>query len=118
MSENLFAYDPLASSLTRQAWEWQEKVIDMMGEGLGDDTSAPAPIAPAPAPFSFTMPTLPQTAESALERAGLDQGTLKACGTGLAAAAFAGFVAGRVGVLPTLAGVGLAYVLLKNLDRQ
>jgi hypothetical protein len=109
MSENLFAYDPLASSLTRQAWEWQEKVIDMMGEGLGD---APTPTAP------FSLPALPPAAESALERAGLDQGTLKACGTGLAAAAFAGFVAGRVGVLPTLAGVGLAYVLLKNLDRQ
>ena len=27
-------YNPMASSLTRQAWEYQQTLIDMMGEGL------------------------------------------------------------------------------------
>lgn len=87
-------YDPMDSSLTRQAWAYQQKLIDEMGEGLGDVTASPA--------------------TSRLAGYG---NYVTACGLGLASAGFAGYVAGRIGVLPTTVGVGVAYALLKAMQR-
>ena len=42
---------------------------------------------------------------------------VKTCGVGFLAAGFAGYVAGRIGVIPTAVGVGIAYAILKNMDR-
>jgi hypothetical protein len=100
-------YDPLASSLTRQAWEYQEKLIDEMGEGMGQSDGV--------------MALAPQAADdlsSRLEGLGVNKQLITSCGAGFLAAAFAGYVSGKVGVLPTAAGVGLAYLILKGMERK
>ena len=91
-------YDPTDSSLTRQAWAVQQQIIDDMGEGLGQ----------APDAGVVTV---------AASRLGIDKSYVATCGTGFLAAGFAGYVAGRIGVLPTVVGVGVAYAILKNMGR-
>lgn len=107
-------YDPMASSLTRQAWAYQQRLIDEMGEGdwggLGQ--------APSAADVITTAQRIGQTLQqdAARVQASIDQKTVMTCGKGFAAAALAGYVAGRIGVVPTIAGVGLAYVLLRGIE--
>ena len=110
-------YDPTASSLTRQAWAYQQHLIDEMGEGdwggLGQ-TVEPGAIPSVAAVAQRVGQALQQDATRVQES--VDKQTLMTCGKGFAAAALAGYVAGRIGVVPTIAGVGLAYALLRGLE--
>lgn len=90
-------YNPTASSLTRQAWAYQQKLIDEMGMGQ-------LPVT--------TTPVLPMSSDIAAYR-----NYLATCGMGFLSAGFAGYIAGKVGVLPTAIGVGLAYAMLKGTER-
>lgn len=90
---------PTSSSLTRQAWVTQQRIIDDMGEGLG--------LGQAPE----------RSVASSLGQFGIDKNSVATCGTGFLAAGFAGYVAGRIGVLPTAVGVGIAYAILKSMER-
>lgn len=90
-------YAPTSSSLTRQAWVTQQRIIDDMGEGLGQVPER-------------------SVAES-LSQLGIDKNSVATCGTGFLAAGFAGYVAGRIGVLQTAVGVGIAYAILKSMER-
>lgn len=111
-------YNPMASSLTRQQWAYQEQLIDEMGEGLGQaDGSSTTPSSDGSAPAS--TPALPSASDliDRLAAAGIDRSLITTCGTGFLAAAFAGYVSGKIGVLPTAAGVGIAYFLLKSMQQ-
>jgi hypothetical protein len=90
---------PNTSSLTRQRWEYQQELIDESGDwaepGLSDTTNQPTASAPVK-----------------------DRGVLayvRDCGLGIASAAFAGYVAGKVGVKPTLIGIGISYALIQGI---
>jgi hypothetical protein len=87
-------YDPTASSLTRQNWAYQQKLIDEMGEGLGSVQSSVTPVR-TPGVWDY----------------------VSTCGLGLVSAGFAGYAAGRIGVVQAGVGVGIAYVLLKAMQR-
>lgn len=104
-------FDPMASSLTRQAWAYQQQLIDEMGEGdWGGLGQAPDVLSAA----QRAVETVRQDAARAQES--VDSQTLMTCGKGFAAAALAGYVAGRIGVVPTIAGIGLTYALLRGLE--
>lgn len=94
-------YSPADSSLTRQAWSYQQKLIDEMG------------MAQLPDPRS-AVDQAKAAASGAISEIGIDRSYLVTCGTGFLAAGFAGYVAGKIGVVPTAVGVGLAYLILKG----
>lgn len=95
-------YAPMSSWLTVQAWETQEQIIDDMGEGLGQ------------LPNSDSMLS---RATDKLAELGIDKNYAATCGVGFLAAGFVGYVAGRIGVVTTAAGVGIAYLILKGTER-
>lgn len=106
-------YDPTASSLTRQAWAYQQELIDEMGEGLGQaDAAALAPKGPEPEAEGL----IPASVASRLAELGIDKRIVSSCGAGLLTAAFAGYVTGKVGVLPVAAGVGVAFLVLRGME--
>lgn len=84
-----------ASSIAVQKWDYQQKLIDMMGDpaevGLGQLATA-QPVA--------------QVQIDVINVA-------KDCGLAVATAGFVGYVAGRVGVLPTAVGVGISTVIIR-----
>jgi hypothetical protein len=86
---------PAESSLTRQAWAYQQHLMDLMGEvpDMGDvTTEAQARL------------------ERARQSAGVDDSVVATCGKAALISAFAGFVAGKVGLAKTLLGVGAVYL--------
>lgn len=99
----------MASSLTRQAWEYQQQLMDEMGEAepLGD-----LPSDAVTAAASSAGKTGVDQAKNYLQK--LDLG---ACVAPIAVATFAGFVAGKLGLIKTLLGVGVTYMLVEGWDR-
>lgn len=93
-------YNPMASSLTRQAWEYQQTLIDMMGEGLGETASSGAPAIAPVAPSSIDL----EGTNLALAVGGV---SLLAAGIGISAAKF--------GVLSTALGVLAGIFVVKRL---
>ncbi len=90
-------YDPTAGSLTRQMWAYQQKMIDMSGDtfeddGLGDITRA--------------------NGKKSLGDYEMGGYAVLPC---LAAIAATGYVACKVGVIPTALGLAAAIFVMKNL---
>lgn len=108
-------FNPTDSSLTRQAWAYQQKLIDLMGEdramGQADQASQ---VAQATSAVSEAV----DAANKARNAAGFDDQTIKNCGKAIGTAAFVGFVAGKVGLTKTLLGVGAAYLVIEGLKGQ
>ncbi len=96
-------WDPQASSLTRQAWDYQQELADRMGEvpGMGDATS---------------------NAEGALGQAqpdtGIDGSVFATCGKAALIGAFAGFVIGKVGLVKSILGIGAVYLAYEWVGQQ
>jgi len=96
-------WNPTASSLTRQAWDYQQKLADLMGEvpSMGDVSS---------------------DAQAKLDRirqiAGIDESIVSTCGKAALIAAFAGFVAGKVGLAKTVLGVGAVYLVSEWIGKK
>jgi hypothetical protein len=117
-------YDPMANSLERQAWEYQQKLIDEMDADVslgqlpdgstvvGQATPTPAPAPAAPIVTTDQVSALLARLQATATNFGFDSNTLQSCGKVAAASAVAGYVAGRVGLVRTAIGVGLALVVL------
>lgn len=98
-------YNPMASSLTRQAWEYQQTLIDMMGEGLeglGED-----------APSALTLDPNKVVDPSSIDLEGSNL-ALAVGGIGVLAAAI-GVSAAKLGVVPTALGVLAGILVIKRL---
>jgi len=94
---------PESSSLTRQAWDYQQKLADLMGEVPSMDDVA-------------------SDAESALQQgqptAGTDDSIIATCGKAALVGAFAGFVIGKVGLVKSIIGIGAVYLVYGWLANQ
>lgn len=84
-----------ASSLAVQKWDYQQKLIDLMGD----------PAEPAMGDITQPQAASPST-------------LLSDCGLGLVASAFTGYVAGRVGIVTTLCGVGVSAAIIYALSKR
>lgn len=96
-------YNPMASSLTRQAWEYQQTLIDMMGEGLGESTPAGA----------FTVDPNKVVDPKSIDLEGTNL-ALAVGGVGILAAGI-GVAAAKLGVIPTALGVLAGIFVVKRL---
>jgi hypothetical protein len=96
-------WNPADSSLTRQAWDYQQKLADLMGEvpSMGDIAS---------------------DAQNKLKEvqtaAGIDDSVVSTCGKAALVGVFAGFVAGKVGLVKTLLGVGAVYLVTEWMSKK
>lgn len=108
-------FNPTASSLTRQAWAYQQKLIDLMGEDRAmGQTDQAAQVSQAASAARDAV----DAANKARNAVGLDDQTVKTCGKALGVAALVGYVAGKVGFTKTLLGVGASYLVYEGLKGQ
>ena len=102
-------WDPTASSLTRQAWGYQQHLMDLMGEvpDMGD-------ISPAQGAADATRGAM----ATVKEKLNLDDETISTCGKAMAVSALVGLVAGKVGLVKTVLGVGAVYLISEWMGRK
>jgi len=96
-------WNPGDSSLTRQAWDYQQKLADLMGEvpSMGDVA------ADAQAKLQQIKSTM-----------GIDDAAISTCGKVALVGAFAGLVVGKVGLVKSILGIGAVYAVYELINKN